>query len=446
MKKLRQQLDEVFETDIDSLHKKLVEEFGDTIYLVGGAVRDKIMGKESKDMDYLVTNVTLDELKNRLLKTLPGSKIKEVGEKFGIVMVQIGNDDFEFAIPRSDLNRKEVTVDPNISVEEDLKRRDLTFNAIAERLSDGERVYPEGINPEEDIQNKIIRSVGNPKDRFEEDALRILRALQFAARFGFKIEPKTMEGIRIMADNLLNPREVAKDRFKSEFEKAWTKGNKDTKYFFELLMKSGVGPTLYGPDFNPIPVKMTKRIKNPYIVQTIAMFLNGGNYETTVIENSIKKMIELSRTFKDIIENGFDANKHIKQLKNSIDMFYDVAMAFSKIDKNLYKKFEEVTKKPIVPFFGKEWKKWMLPLNAQEIIEIAGEAGYTLKGKAIGDIQSALIEAYQKELIPTSSSLNKSKSLAANYLVEELLPNNQQLNDSINLGLIRERLKNILDN
>jgi hypothetical protein len=447
---LRQKLDEVFEVDINSIHKKLVKEFGDSIYLVGGAVRDKIIGEiegrqvDSKDMDYIVTGVPMDDLKQRLMKTITGSKINEVGQKFGIIKVQIGNDELEFAIPRKDVDRKTVMPDHTISIEKDLERRDLTFNAVAERLSDGKRVFPSGEDPIADIKNKTIKCVGNPEDRFEEDPLRILRTLQFAARFGYNIHPDTLRAIRIKADLLLDQRRVDKSQFKAEFMKAWTKGKKDTKYFFDLLEKTNVGTILYGSDFKPIPIKMTHSVKNPYLVQSIGMFLNGGNYKNTVVSNEDQKNIELAQMFKTIIEDGFDVYKHTDFLKNKVESFYDVTEAFKKIDSRLYNAFLSVTNKPIVPFIGNEWKKWMLPLNANEIIDIAGEVGITLTGKAIRDVQYALINAYNLNKIPTSSSLQKSKTLSVEFLKSELL-HDRKLTDSVNVSIIQERIKNILE-
>jgi hypothetical protein len=93
---------------------------------------------------------------------------------------------------------------------------------------------------------------------------------------------------------------------------------------------------------------------------------------------------------------------------------------------------------------GDEWKRWMLPLKGGEIIDIAKENGVSLKGKAITDTTFKLITAYQNGEINTSSSLNKSKELAKQYLIELLLKD-KQLSESIRVSLIQERIKNILE-
>lgn len=441
---LRQQLNEVFETDIPSLHKKLVEmvkKWDGKIYLVGGAVRDELMGKESKDMDYLVTGIEREKLRDELLKTLPGSKVNEAGANFGIVIVNIGNDQFEFAIPRSDIDRDTVTTDPNLPVESDLLRRDLTINAMAKDLETGEIVGPAGFDAVSDIKNKIIRSVGDPKQRFDEDPLRILRALQFATRFGFTIEPKTLEAIKINADDLMK---VSGERFKDEFYKAWTKGKKDTNYFFQLLDDTGIGRLMFGTDFDPIPISL-RRAKEPFAYQNIAAFLRGGDY--TVMNKSIDDQNDIvtARTLYDMAKNGFNVDQ-VKILTKSQDKFPTVLQAFKRIDNKLYITTKNILKKPLVPMKGDSWEKWMLPLKGGEIIEIAEEAGKPLKGKAISEATLALISAYQNGDIPVSGSYSKSRELAKDYLINKLLQNDRQLNDSVRIGIIQERIKNILGN
>jgi tRNA nucleotidyltransferase (CCA-adding enzyme) len=191
---LTDKLNEMFEIDPASINKRLVDmakSFGGKVYLVGGAVRDELLGKESKDLDYLVTKISLEDLSKLLPKVIPGAKISEVGQSFGIVKAALGKDEFDFAIPRADVDRENVKTDPNIPVEQDLMRRDFTINALAKDLETGQIVSPEGQDGVADIKNKIIRAVGDPVQRFKEDPLRMLRALQFASRFGFDIDPES---------------------------------------------------------------------------------------------------------------------------------------------------------------------------------------------------------------------------------------------------------------
>lgn len=164
------------------------------IYLVGGAVRDKCLNLEVKERDWVVTGATPEEML-RL-------GFCQVGKDFPVFLHPDTHE--EYALARTE--RKiasgykgfETYFDPNVSLEEDLRRRDLTINAIAE-TADGERIDPfHGLN---DLKNKVLRHVS---EAFVEDPVRILRIARFAARFatlGFKIADETLVLMRKMVDN-----------------------------------------------------------------------------------------------------------------------------------------------------------------------------------------------------------------------------------------------------
>jgi tRNA nucleotidyltransferase/poly(A) polymerase len=259
------------------------------VYFVGGAVRDEIMGFDPKDIDFLVTKISLSDLASVLE---PLGKINEVGKSFGIVKAVIDGEEFDFAIPRTETStgsghRDQITnTDPTLSVEDDLARRDFTFNAIAKDVETGEYIDP--FNGQQDISDKIINAVGNPDIRFTEDPLRMLRAVQFAVRFGFKFNPKTAASIKKNIGLLNN---LSEERFREEFSKAITKSiTGNSKDFLKLLKDTGIGEFLFSGAFNPIPVK-SKDIN----VNLVAMFINGGNYKKLKLSNSENEMIELAR-------------------------------------------------------------------------------------------------------------------------------------------------------
>ena len=140
----------------------------------------------SKDVDFLIRGLTLKNIADALA---PLGKVSEVGQAFGVVTATIDGEEFDFAIPRTSETKTgdkhtdfEVVTDPSASVESDLGRRDFTINAIAK--DSGGRII-DLFGGLEDLQNKVIRAVGDPDSRFKEDPLRMLRAIQFAARFGF---------------------------------------------------------------------------------------------------------------------------------------------------------------------------------------------------------------------------------------------------------------------
>jgi hypothetical protein len=206
-----------------------VEEVGGKIYSVGGAVRDEFLGKESKDLDILITGVTLEQLEEILGKY---GAVNAVGKSFGILKFKPKGaiEDIDIAIPRTETlvqnmldpsmgvhKAFDVKSDPTLPIEKDLERRDFTINAIAKDIN-GNIVDP--FNGQEDLKNKIIRAV-NP-EAFNDDPLRMLRAVQFASRFNFTIEPETMKMIQ---ENVSKIKGISPERILTEFDKI-VKNNK----------------------------------------------------------------------------------------------------------------------------------------------------------------------------------------------------------------------------
>jgi len=167
---------------------------GKEIYLVGGAVRDMLMGKNIHDWD-LATNALPEEVSGIIRRA--GGKVVPTGIKHGTVTVFYKNNSAEITTFRLEAGysdgRRPDQVNYTSDAEEDLSRRDFTMNAIALRLPEGEIVDPFG--GEKDIKTGVIRCVGNAAERFNEDGLRPLRAVRFAAQLGFEIEKNTLDAI-----------------------------------------------------------------------------------------------------------------------------------------------------------------------------------------------------------------------------------------------------------
>ena len=249
-----------------------ISQAGGESYITGGAVRDALMPDvpESKDVDFIVTGLPLDKIAQVLS---PMGKVNQVGASFGVVIANIDGEDFDIAIPRAGETKTgdghgdfEVQLDHTAPVESDLQRRDFTMNAMA-KDSDGNIIDKFG--GQEDIKNKIIRAVGNPEERFKEDPLRMLRALQFAVRFGFEIEPKTAEAIKKLAGSF---KTISEERILGEFKKAWAKGKADPNHLIKLLQELGVGKVLFGEDFNPIPVQIKSSSPDDKVVGNFISF------------------------------------------------------------------------------------------------------------------------------------------------------------------------------
>ncbi|MBQ4568844.1 MAG: CCA tRNA nucleotidyltransferase [Ruminococcus sp.] len=185
---------------------EIFEKNGYECFAVGGCVRDALMGKVPADWDF-----TTNALPDDILRLFSEFKTIEVGKKYGTIAVVINNECFEITTYRVDGtysdSRHPDYVQFSSSIEEDLSRRDFTINSMAYSCKAGLIDPFDGLN---DIKNRIIRCTGEPKRRFCEDALRILRALRFSSVFQFKIEENTknaifecMEGLSLVHPNRL---------------------------------------------------------------------------------------------------------------------------------------------------------------------------------------------------------------------------------------------------
>ena len=202
---MRIDLPEKVEYIIETLHKA-----GYEAYAVGGCVRDRMLGREPKDWD-VTTLADPYQVKALFRRTV------DTGIKHGTVTVMFGETGYEVTTYRLDgeyedlRHPKEVTFTK--SLQEDLKRRDFTINAMAYNHKDG---LVDLFGGEEDLKKGIIRCVGNPGERFDEDALRILRALRFSAQLGFSIEPATEAAIRERSTHL---EKISAERIRDELNK-----------------------------------------------------------------------------------------------------------------------------------------------------------------------------------------------------------------------------------
>lgn len=190
--------------------QKLVDH-GFIAYFAGGWVRDFIMKRPSDDID-IATNASTSDIQKLFPKTIP------VGVAFGIVIVVQNGFQFEVATFRKDRGyvdgRRPTGIDP-ASPEEDAKRRDFTINGMFyDPLTQKFYDYVDG---KKDIEEGVIRAIGSPHERFAEDRLRMMRAVRYATRFDFYIEPATMNAILAHSNELLSA--VAMERIWQEFKK-----------------------------------------------------------------------------------------------------------------------------------------------------------------------------------------------------------------------------------
>lgn len=193
---------------IDTLQKA-----GFEAYAVGGCVRDCLLGRKPGDWD-ITTSALPVEVKNLFRRTI------DTGIKHGTVTVMIGNTGYEITTYRLDgeyedgRHPKEVTF--TASLREDLRRRDFTINAMAYNDEEG---LVDLFDGQKDLTDRMIRCVGGAEERFDEDALRMLRAVRFSAQLDFEIEDKTAEAVAKMAGNL---KKVSEERIRAELVKILT--------------------------------------------------------------------------------------------------------------------------------------------------------------------------------------------------------------------------------
>ncbi|MDR1444418.1 MAG: HD domain-containing protein [Treponema sp.] len=214
----------------------LFRNHGKKLYLVGGAVRDLFRGKEPHDWD-LATDANPDEVTALFRGLKPRAAVIPTGIKHGTVTVHYRGAAFEVTTFRIESDYRDgrrpesVVFAPDI--EDDLSRRDFTMNSVALELPGGKAADPFG--GIKDINRKVIRCVGNPQERFEEDGLRPLRAVRFAAQLGFTVEESTLRRIR---PSLSITAGVSEERVRDELDKII--GSSQPSAAFRLMERTGL--------------------------------------------------------------------------------------------------------------------------------------------------------------------------------------------------------------
>ena len=377
--------------------KKFIDE-GYQAYVVGGCMRDAILGREPKDAD-IATNAPIEVM----VKLFPDAKVV-FPEKYQVVRLEFDFIHIEVVRMRRDVKSlgRQAEVEFTDDIEEDLKRRDFTINAIALDPS-----VPAIIDPFDgmgDLFSKTIRAIGDPQIRFIEDHLRILRAVRFAAQLGFEIEQKTAEAIRMLSALVadLSPqwlwRELSKGMEKPaqlkklllEFnlwEHLWgdifpsPKDNTDElKAASIALPQKSLWIMFFYDDAQSLPEKMSKlaeRIEFPHKLRTDIL-------EIARIVSEIKKFEELS------------APEKVKILDS---LQFEDAIALARFIPELSEKAEEILRK--YPKIGAK------PLISGNELSSLGLKGQKLK-QVLAQIRLAQLAGKIKS---TVEALNMAKKL-----------------------------------
>ena len=395
---------------------EMFAKYGHQAYLVGGCVRDIILGRTPHDWD-ICTDATPERMEllvhcmniheenteeyfqeygimyiKKCIKTIP------TGLKHGTLTIMVDNEAYEVTTFRCDGEYSDGRRPDNVSFTknliDDLQRRDFTINAIAYSMREG---FIDPFNGMNDIKNKIIRCVGNPYERFNEDGLRIMRAVRFSAQLGFKIENLTKTAMNELVDNLDN---VSNERVNSELYKIMS-----SCYSYLIVTNKEILCKII-PEFQEC---INYNQNNPYHIYTL-----HKHTAIALIEEESDPIINLSILFHDIGKPrcctiGEDGYSHFKGHGSvSADMTIDI-MKRLKFDNDTIYKVSELVFYHDTTFTveRKSIKRWLNKLGEEQfrrllrirVADIKAQNGVFEKERIqkITDIQTLLDDVLQEK-------------------------------------------------
>ena len=309
--------------------QKLFDKAGYKLFVVGGAVRDYLMGKKPHDFD-MVTDTTPE----KVMEILKDYRTDLQGVHFGVVRVFTKDEPegYEIASYRKDIAKgrdtksvgDKVEIGDHITIKDDVRRRDLTMNALFYDIKTGEIV--DVVGGVKDIKDKIVRAVGNPRKRFDEDRLRILRTLRFAAVTHSKLDPKTEKALRRDSRlfNISDVDDVSRERIFLEFKKVKEKARKNNdpvmmKTFVDYLIEFGIMEQIF-----PVITKHKFIRPTSYLTVAIAQVLRDNEitpeFKETLKEAKIPTdFVEIISILIDLYRDGVapeDAYETFKTIRN----------------------------------------------------------------------------------------------------------------------------------
>lgn len=417
----------------------LLQNNGHSAYVVGGCVRDSIMGRKPHDWD-ICTSATPDQM----LEIFKDYKFIETGLKHGTITIVIDNEQYECTTYRIDGeysdNRRPDTVTFTNDLIEDLKRRDFTINAMAYNDDEGLIDPFDGMLC---ISHKLICCVGSPEERFNEDALRIMRAMRFAAQLNFHIDPYTNITMIKLSDNLKN---ISVERINSELCK--TIVSDDPAFLFTL------NRYILGKVIPEIEDMIGFKQRNPYHQHDVF------NHTIQAIKNctSTDLITRLAVLFHDIgkphcYQDGEDGIRHFKgHGKVSADMTDEIMKRL---------KFDNDTRNNVVQLVyyhdatfevGKKYiKRWLNKIGVDQFRRLLDVRRADIRGQKI-DYDKDRIEKVDKieRLLDEVLEENQCftlKDLAVNGkdLMQIGFKSGKELGETLNIlldGVINEEFEN----
>ena len=309
---------------------KEIQAFGYEAYIVGGAVRDIVMGStQIHDVD-IATNMPMEEIKKNFKAYEYGG-----GERHGTLLVNRNGEIFELTQFRTEGTytdgRRPDNVDFVKSFEEDSKRRDFTINAMGVDVDGVVIDYHGGC---EDISNKLLRTVGDASERFNEDALRMVRAVRIAAKLGFKIDSTVIDAIKKYKQLLSS---VSKERIRDELQKLADVGPRAFAYGIELVAFTDLlDYIIEGPRCCDVSqsVERISKLQSGYFELYLAILFD------VYIPSTVKLCEQLKLTNDQIMSIDFAINTMVKlnQLMemSRVEAYKIVSHKYFNLTKDLY--------------------------------------------------------------------------------------------------------------
>lgn len=355
----------------------LMKDAGHQLFLVGGSVRDHVLGKKPKDFD-LATEAPPERIIDILSKDKRfKDKLDLTGEQFGVVRVRDPEgEEYEIATFREDIGEGRRPDEVKFTtIDEDVSRRDLTINALFYDMDTKEIVdYVGGIK---DAKEGVIRTVGRPKDRFREDKLRILRVVRFAGRLGAEIDSETTKAIKDDPDL----HEVSPERIRDEFVRGIASA-KDPKHYLKMMQEL----ELFDQVFPNLKVSKTY-LDTPDPTLQMASLLRDNKSkdiervmrEMKYTKDEVQKVLFLLKMRGLEPESAYDLKKIYKKLKVNSPEALAAAKALGKPELDQVKAFVNFAESPPA-------------LTGKELVERGMKKGPEM-GRAIAKAEQEAYEA-----------------------------------------------------
>lgn len=336
-----------------------LEDNGYEAYFVGGSVRDNLLGKSIHDVD-IASSALPQEVKSIFKRTV------DVGIEHGTVMVLKGGEGYEVTTFRTESTYKDFRRPDEVSfvrsLKEDLKRRDFTINALA-MTKDGKVIdYFDGIK---DLKERRIQAVGDPFERFSEDALRMMRAVRFQGQLGFEISQKTLEAIQNYAHLL---EKIAIERIHEEFIKLMT-GDFRNKAVLTLV-ETGLYRYLPGLDREKDALSEMGKLEGVISSEIevwglLLYFIEIENEET------VRQFLRKWKTSNQVIKETQKAIYGLNQRLNDTYTVYTLYQIGLPLMLHVEKMLESLGHAPRYTEIQKEWSS--LPIQSRSDMAISGD-------------------------------------------------------------------------